>query len=427
MSTSPSASSTILRQKLVANFLRYAAISSQSDAKAGVLPSSPGQMALARLLKGEVETLGLTDIKLTDQAILTARLPARLPAALAGKVPAIGFLAHLDTVNVHLSPDVKPRLVNAYPGGDLCLNAEKDLWLRTAEHPEIERYVGQDILVTDGTSVLGADNKAGIAAIMGALAELVADPDACHGDLHVAFVPDEEIGLVGAKAMDLADFPVAFAYTLDSCELGEVVYETFNAASVSIEIQGITAHPMSAKGVLVNPTLAAIDLINHFDRHDTPEHTEGKEGYFWVRSVTSNDNLAVVKMNIRDHDKARYEARKRFIAEAVRLAEARHPKAKFKFSIEDSYGNIADALGEDTKACVDTIYQAMASLGIEPKTVAMRGGTDGSCLSARGIPTPNFFTGAHNFHSPCEFLPIPSFELSCRMVLEISRLVSEVE
>jgi tripeptide aminopeptidase len=146
-----------------------------------------------------------------------------------------------------------------------------------------------------------------------------------------------------------------------------------------------------------------------------------------VRSVTSNDNLAVVKMNIRDHDKARYEARKRFIAEAVRLAEAHHPKAKFKFSIEDSYGNIADALGEDTKACVDTIYQAMARLGIEPKTVAMRGGTDGSCLSARGIPTPNFFTGAHNFHSPCEFLPIPSFELSCRMVLEISRLVSEVE
>ena len=427
MSTSPSASSLLLRQKLVDNFLRYAAISSQSDAKTGTLPSSPGQMTLARQLKAELEALGLVDIKLGDNAILTARLPARLPAMLAGKVPAIGFLAHLDTVNVHLSPDVKPRLVHAYPGGDLCLNADKNLWLRTAEHPEIERYVGQDLLVSDGTSVLGADNKAGIAAIMAALSELLADPDARHGDLHVAFVPDEEIGLLGAKAMDLADFPVAFAYTLDSCELGEVVYETFNAASVSVEIQGITAHPMSAKGVLVNPTLAAIDFINHFDRHDTPEHTEGKEGYFWVRSVSTNDTLAVVKMNIRDHDKARFEARKQYIADVVRLVEMRHPKAKFKFGIEDSYGNIADALGEDTKACVDIIYRAMDRLGIEAKTVAMRGGTDGSCLSARGIPTPNFFTGAHNFHSPCEFLPIPSFELSCRMVLEISRLVSETD
>ena len=423
----PVSTSAELRQKLIANFLRYAAISSQSDAKAGVLPSSPGQMELARLLRSELEALGLADIKLNEHAILTARLPARLPPALAGKVPAIGFLAHLDTVNVHLSPDVKPRLVQAYPNNDLCLNTEKDLWLRTAEHPEIERYVGQDILVTDGTSVLGADNKAGIAAIMAALAELAADPEACHGDIHVAFVPDEEIGLLGAKAMDLADFPVSFAYTLDSCELGEVVYETFNAASVSIEIQGITAHPMSAKGVLVNPTLAAIDLINEFERNDTPEHTEGKEGYFWVRSISSNDNLAVVKMNIRDHDKARFIERKRYIAEAVRRIETRHPKARIKFSIEDSYGNIADALSEDNKACVDYIYQAMNNLGIEAKTIAMRGGTDGSCLSARGIPTPNFFTGAHNFHSPCEFLPIPSFELSCRMMLEISRLVAEAQ
>ena len=424
----PAPSSAALREQLVNHFLRYAAVSSQSDAKAaanGALPSSPGQMALARLLKDELEVLGLADIKLTEQAILTARLPARLPAAHAGNVPAIGFLAHLDTVNVHLSPDVKPCIVRTYSGGDICLNAEKDLWLRTAEHPEIERYIGQDILVTDGTSVLGADNKAGIASIMVGLAALIDDPEAYHGDIHVAFVPDEEIGLLGAKAMNLADFPVAFAYTLDSCELGEVVYETFNAASISIEVQGITAHPMSAKGVLVNPTLAAIDLVNHFDRHDTPEHTEGKEGYFWVRSMVTNDNLAVVKMNIRDHDKARYEARKQFIADAVRLAETRHPKAKFKFSIEDSYGNIADALNESNKACVDYIYQAMNRLGIEPKTIAMRGGTDGSCLSARGIPTPNFFTGAHNFHSPCEFLPIPSFEFSCRMMLEISRLVAE--
>lgn len=423
----PASTSEALRQKLIANFLRYAAVSSQSDAKTGVLPSTPGQMDLARLLKGELETLGLADIKLSEQAILTARLPARLPANLSGKVPAIGFLAHLDTVNVHLSPDVKPRIERAYAGGDICLNEQKDLWLRTAEHPEIERYVGQDILVTDGTSVLGADNKAGIASIMAGLAELIADPEACYGDIHVAFVPDEEIGLLGAKAMDLADFPVAFAYTLDSCELGEVVYETFNAASITVEVQGITAHPMSAKGVLVNPTLAAIDFVNHFDRLDTPEHTEGKEGYFWVRSMVTNDNVAVVKMNIRDHDKARYEARKQFIADVVRLVETRHPKAKFKFSIEDSYGNIADALNDSNRACVDYIYQAMNRLGIAPKTIAMRGGTDGSCLSARGIPTPNFFTGAHNFHSPCEFLPIPSFELSCRMMLEISRLVAEAK
>ena len=414
---------TPLQKKLVDAFFAYAAIASQSDAKVGSLPSSPGQMTLARRLKGELETLGLIDIKLTEQAILTGKLPARLPDGLKSNIPAIGFLAHLDTVNVNLSPEVKPQIMRAYDGKDVLLNAEKDLWIRTDEHPELLKYVGQDLIVTDGTSVLGADDKAGIAAIMVALGELVADPAACHGDIHVAFVPDEEIGLLGAKAMDLADFPVAFAYTLDSCELGEVVYETFNAASVTINIKGITAHPMSAKGVLVNPTLIATDLINHFDRHDTPEHTEGKEGYFWVRAVTSNDTTAVVKINIRDHDKTRYEARKHYIADLVRLIEAKHPRAQLSYSIEDSYSNIADAIGEDKKACIDIIYQAMAGLGIEARTIAMRGGTDGSCLSARGIPTPNFFTGAHNFHSPCEFLPIPSFEQSCRMVLEISRLV----
>jgi tripeptide aminopeptidase len=412
-----------MRKKLIDRFFRYAAVESQSKAGIAAIPSTAGQMELAKVLMEELLRLGLADVKLTEQAIVTAKLAANLPADFTGQVPPIGFLAHLDTVDISISPDVKPRLVKSYDGGDILLNKEQDIWLRVSEHRELLQYAGQDIIVTDGTSVLGADNKAAIASIMAALEIFTTDLSLCHGDIFVAFVPDEEIGLRGSKAMNLADFPVAFAYTIDSCELGEVVYETFNAGSVTIKIKGITAHPMSAKGVLVNPILIANEIINHFDRKDTPEHTEGKEGYFWVQRITGTQSAAELGINIRDFDKQQYEARKAYIADLMKLIRARYPKAQISCEITDIYGNISDSLTEESRRCVDYIYKAMENLEVTPKTIAMRGGTDGSALSVRGIPTPNFFTGAHNFHSNCEFLPVSSFEKSCLMILEIAKLV----
>jgi len=414
-----------LKTKLVERFFRYAAIESQSEAGGTAVPSTQGQIELAKLLKADLLELGLTHIKLTEQGILIAILPANLPKGFTGKIPPIGFLAHLDTVDVSISPIIKPHIVKQYNGGDVLLNKEQDIWMRVAEHKELLNYIGQDIIVSDGTSVLGADNKAAIAAIMVALERFKMNDCLYHGDIVVAFLPDEEIGGSGSKAMDLRDFPVQFAYTIDSCEIGEVVFETFNAGSVVINIKGITAHPMSAKGVLVNPALVVNDIMNHLDKKDTPEHTDGKEGYFWVTRITSNPNTATVNINIRDFDKKLYEARKNYIADLMKLVSARNPRAQISYEITDTYGNIADSITDDNKQCIEFMYKAMENLEIVPKTISMRGGTDGSTLSARGIPTPNFFTGAHNFHSNCEFLPMNSFEKSCCMILEISKLVYE--
>ncbi len=394
-------STEALADRLVTRFFRYLAISSQSDAGARTLPSTPGQWEMARLLAHELELLGLADIHLDGSAILTARLPATAAGA-----PRIGFCAHVDTVDVGLSPDIRPSRIR-FTGEDLCLNRDRDIWLRVAEHPEILPYRDQEVIVGDGTSVLGADNKAAVTVVMTLLETLTRERPR-HGDILVAFVPDEEIGLRGAKAMELARFPADFAYTIDGCEIGEIVFETFNAASAEIVIEGVTAHPMSAKGVLVNPVLVAADLIARFDPLDTPEHTEGREGYCWFNGMAANAATATLKMSIRDFDDAAFARRKRMVAAAVEATRAAHPRATLRCRIEDVYGNIASSLGADRRS-VELMRAAFDDLGIVPKVIAMRGGTDGSALSSRGIPTPNYFTGALNFHSRFEFLPVTSF------------------
>lgn len=413
-----------MQKELVNRFLRYTAISSQSNAAAGVVPSSEGQWKLAEVLKKDLAELGVVDLSISDTCVLTGRLPSNLPNGRTS--PKVGFVAHLDTVDVNLSPDIKPQLVK-YTGGDVCLNKELNISLKAADHPELAKYIDREILFSDGTSVLGADNKAAIAALLTALSILKASPERCHGDLFFAFVPDEEIGLCGAKTMDFSKFPVDFAYTIDCCEIGEVVYETFNAGSGLVKIKGISAHPMSAKGVLVNPTLVAVDFINLFDRLQTPENTDGTDGYIWVQGMTSNQSAAEVRLNIRDHNKQRYEQRKQYIKDAVEFIRRRYPRAEIDYTLTDVYGNINDAITPENRQCIDLIYEAMKNLAIEPKTIAMRGGTDGSFISTKGIPTPNFFTGGHNFHSNAEFLPLDSFEKSCQMVLELIRLSSGSE
>lgn len=408
---------TALADALLRRFFRYLAVTSQSDASATTVPSTPGQWDMVRLLQTELRAMGVSELHLDDHGVLTARLPGTVPGA-----PRIGFCAHVDTVDVGLSPDIHPRRVQ-YDGGDLCLNPGQDIWMRAAEHPEMQPYAGQEIVVTDGTSVLGADNKAAVTIVMQLFETLLRDRPP-HGDIVAAFVPDEEIGLRGAKIMDLARFPVDFAYTIDSCEVGEFIYETFNAAQVTIDVHGVTAHPISAKGVMVNPVLVATDLIARFDPLDTPEHSEGREGYCYVTSITSNAATATVKMSLRDFDEAGLEARKQTVRDAVAATRAAHPRARLECRIEDSYRNIAASLGND-RSCLELMERGFKELAITPRTFPLRGGTDGSALSARGIPTPNYFTGGLNFHSRFECLPVPSFVLAYRLTETLCRLAAQ--
>ncbi|MCT1866572.1 peptidase T [Dermabacter sp. p3-SID358] len=415
-------STSSIQDSLAERFLRYSAISSQSNASATTVPTSEGQWELARLLKSELEDAGAEEIHLSETCVLTAKIPSTLPQGRSA--PAIGFCTHLDTVDVNLSPDVRARVID-YHSGDVCLNESEGVWLRENDHPEISRYAGERILVADGTSVLGADDKAGVASVMEAAVRLLEDPTAPRGDVYLSFVPDEEIGLRGVRTMDLARFPVQYAYTLDSCELGEVVESTFNAASATIDIVGVTAHPMNSKGNMVNPILIAHDIIAQFDRHETPEHTEGRESYIWVNEIEGNQSTARVGISIRDHDLDGYEEKKQRIHDIAARVLKRHPRAKVTVEIDDVYGNIEDAKTEENAAATDNIVKAMAELGIDPINLSMRGGTDGSWLSRQGIFTPNFFTGAHNFHSVFEFLPLNAFEKSFEMVNTLIRRAAQ--
>ncbi|MGO4568720.1 peptidase T [Rhizobium sp. 2YAF20] len=402
--------------ELVARFFRYVAIESQSDASTTDLPSSPGQLELARLLAEEMHALGVDDVVLDEHAIVTGVKRGNSPGA-----PRIGFIAHLDTVDVGLSPIIRPQIKH-FEGHDLCLNPEKDIWLRIAEHPEILPWQNQDIILSNGTSVLGADNKAAIAIIMTLLARL--EPSQPHGDIVVAFVPDEEIGLRGAKALDLSRFACDFAYTIDCCELGEVVVENFNAALGEIVFTGVSAHPMSAKGVLVNPLLMALDFISHFDRNETPECTENREGYFWFKDLVANDSEARLKVMVRDFDRSKFEQRKQRIGNVVERITSEYPLGSVQYRVADTYHNIGDYLRGDNRSA-ELLFKALDRLGIEKKLTPMRGGTDGAALSARGLPTPNFFTGAYNFHSRFEFLPVSAFEKSYETALMLCTLAAE--
>jgi tripeptide aminopeptidase len=404
-----------ISRELTERFFRYTAIASHS--RSAHLPSSPGQLTLARLLAEELRQLGVHDVVVDDQAIVTGVRRGARP-----KAPRIGFIAHLDTADVGLSPTVRPQ-IHHFTGGDLCLNSEQSIWLRIDEHPEIRQWLNADIITSDGTSVLGADNKAAIAVIMTLLAQL--DEPSTHGDIVVAFVPDEEIGLKGAKALDLERFPCDFAYTIDCCELGEVVIENFNAASCEVVFEGVSAHPMSAKGELVNPILMAHDFIGHFDQMDTPEHTDGREGFFWITDLAANDSRATLQVLIRDFDSARFEGRKQKIATVADAVRQRYPSGTIQYRLTDAYRNVGPCLSSDPRAMA-LVRSAFDRLGLEPKLLSMRGGTDGAVLSERGIPTPNMFTGAYNFHSRYEFLPIPAFVKSFEVVAMICRLAADL-
>lgn len=404
----------IIKEKLVENFLKYLKVPSQSDESNENIPSSPGQLELGKLLLEELKDLGLVDIGINEYGVVQAKLPRR-----GNRTKSLGWVAHLDTVDVGLSDKIKPQIIKAYDGSDVKLNDHEVF--STKDNPEVLSYRGDDIIFTDGTSVLGADNKAAVANIMTALWYLRENPEINHAEIHIAFVPDEEIGLRGARKIDFDKFKVDYAYTIDCCELGELVYETFNAASGRLKIKGVTAHPMSAKGNLVNPIMIAHDFISMLDRGKMPENTENREGYVWVTDINSDVLKLRLDFNIRNHNKEKFEISKDYLYKITDLLREKYKKAKIEIEIGDVYENIADSMDEENKVAVERLKDIYEKLKIEPKIIPMRGGTDGSFLSTVGIFTPNYFTGAHNFHSNKEFLPIDSFYKSFLVTIELMK------
>lgn len=407
----------IIKEKLQENFLSYVSIPSQSDEKNPNVPSSVGQLLLAQKLEKDLKDLGLVDIKINEFGVLQAKLPANTYKT----IPNIGWVCHLDTVDVGLLDKINPQVIKDYDGKDIILNEKKNIVFSTKENPEILSYIGDDIIVSDGRSVLGADNKAAIANVMTALWYLKENSDINHGNIYIAFVPDEEIGLRGVRKIDFDKFDVDFAYTIDCCAIGELVYETFNAASGVINIKGVSAHPMSAKGVLINPIMIAHDFISMLDRAKMPENTKGREGYVWITDIKSDVLNCRIDFNIRNHDKEKFENSKKYLINAIEVLKKRYKKAEITIEIEDTYANILDSVDENNKVAIENLKDIYQKLGIKAKIIPMRGGTDGSYLSTKGILTPNYFTGAHNFHSNKEFLPMDSFYKSLLVTLELMK------
>lgn len=407
----------IIKEKLQENFLSYLAIPSQSDEKNPNVPSSVGQLLLAQKLEKDLKDLDLVDIKINEFGVLQAKLPANTDKT----IPNIGWVCHLDTVDVGLRDKINPQVIKDYDGKDIILNDKENIVFSTKENPEILSYIGDDIIVSDGRSVLGADNKAAIANVMTALWYLKENQDINHGNIYIAFVPDEEIGLRGVRKIDFEKFDVDFAYTIDCCELGELVYETFNAASGVIKIKGVSAHPMSAKGVLVNPIMIAHDFISMLDKAKMPENTENREGYVWITDIKSDVLNCRIDFNIRNHDKEKFEESKAYLIDAIEILKKRYKLAEIEIDIEDTYANILDSVDENNKVAIEKLKAIYQKLDIEAKIIPMRGGTDGSYLSTKGILTPNYFTGAHNFHSNKEFLPMDSFYKSFKVTIELMK------
>ena len=399
-------------------FLSYVAFDTQSDELTNMTPSTPGQMIFAEYLKEQLEIMGLEEISLDNNGYLMASLPANCDT----KAPVIGFIAHLDTSPDMSGKHVKPRIVNNYDGKEILLNKEENIVLSPEEFPELLNYLGQDIIVTDGTTLLGADDKAGIAEIISAVAYLQAHPEIKHGKIRIAFNPDEEIGQ-GAHKFDVEKFGAEFAYTMDGGAVGELEYENFNAASAKVTIKGRNVHPGSAKHKMINSMRVATQFIVMLPRWETPEHTEGYEGFYHLVGIEGTVEKTVLSYIIRDHDRARFESRKREIEHLVRKTNMEFPGCA-SVEIKDQYYNMREKI-EPVMHVVELAEKAMREAGVEPKVQPIRGGTDGAQLSFKGLPCPNIFAGGENFHGRYEFVAIPSMEKATDVIINICRLAAE--
>lgn len=400
---------------VVEKFLKYVTFGTQSSETSGTTPSTPGQRVFAEALVKELKDLGLEEISIDEHSYVMASLPANTDD---NSIPTIGFISHLDTSPDMAGDHVKPRIVH-YEGGDICLNADQNIVLSPAMFPEMLEYTGQDIIVTDGTTLLGADDKAGIAAIISAMAYLKEHPEIKHGKVRIGFTPDEEIGQ-GADHFDVQKFGCDWAYTVDGGQIGELEYENFNAASAKVCFKGLNVHPGTAKDKMINAALLATQFASWLPAEQRPEHTDGYEGFFHLIGMEGTVEEASLSYIIRDHSRELFEQKKDLLKQLVTRMNETYAGST-TLVLKDQYYNMREIV-EPKKHIVDLAFQAMEAIGITPKVQPIRGGTDGARLSFMGLPCPNLFTGGHNFHGRYEYLPIPSLQKGMETVIKIVEL-----
>ena len=406
-------------EKLIERFLKYVSFETTSDEEAGVTPSTPGQMVLAKYLKEELESLGLQEVFLDDNGYLYATLPANIDQ----QVPVVGFIAHMDTAPDMSGKNVTPRIVQNYDGGDIVLNAAESIVLSPSQFPELKNHVGEDLIVTDGNTLLGADDKAGIAEIISGVEYLMQHPEIEHGKIRIAFNPDEEIGL-GAHKFDVERFGCDFAYTFDGGEVGELEFENFNAAAAKLTFTGRNVHPGTAKNKMINSIRVANHFISMLPSHETPEHTEGYEGFYHVISFNGTVEQTVVNYIIRDHSRERFESRKREFQHLTNKINAEYGEGTLKLELRDQYYNMREKI-EPVMYVIDIAKEAMLASDVQPVVKAIRGGTDGAQLSFKGLPCPNIFAGGMNMHGRFEYVPIPSMEKAMKVMVKIAELIAK--
>lgn len=404
---------------LTERFLHYVSKDTQSDELTQMTPSTPGQMLFAQDLKQELEEMGMTEVTLDENGYLMATLPANTDK----DIPVVGFIAHMDTAPDMSGRNVKPRIVNNYDGEDILLNEKENIVLSPSYFPELKKYVGQDLIVTNGLTLLGADDKAGIAEIMSAMQYLMEHPEIKHGKIRVGFTPDEEIGL-GAHKFDVTRFGAQWAYTMDGGEIGELEYENFNAAVAKVTFKGRNVHPGYAKHKMINSIRVANQFAIMLPRWETPEHTEGYEGFYHLIDFKGTVEETVITYIIRDHDSDRFERRKKEFEHLTRKINKEFPDCA-SVEIKDQYFNMREKV-EPVKYIVDLAFKAMEEVGVTPTVKPIRGGTDGSQLSYKGLPCPNIFAGGHNFHGRYEFVPVQSMEKAMMTIVKIAELTAQM-
>lgn len=404
------------RKKILNRFLSYVKIDTESDPNSTTTPSTEKQWTLARLLAEELKKIGLVDVSIDEHAYVMGTLPSNV----AHDVPAIGFISHFDTSPDFTAAKVSPQVIENYDGKAIVLNAEQNIILSPDYFEDLLLYKGQTLITTDGTSLLGADDKAGVCEIVSAMEYLVQHPEIKHGPIKVGFTPDEEIGR-GAHKFDVNKFGAQWAYTMDGSQIGELEYENFNAASAEVRIHGKIVHPGYAKGKMVNSMYYAQKFIDSLPKNETPEQTEGYEGFYHLHHMEGKVEKTILKYIIRDHDYTLFEARKTTVKQLVEAFDRKYDKATFEVEIKDQYFNMKEKV-LPVMHSVEIAEQAMRSLGIEPLIKPIRGGTDGSQLSYMGLPCPNIFAGGHNFHGRYEYVPLESILSATKVICKIAEL-----
>ena len=407
------------KQKIIDRFISYVTIDTQSDPSSSATPSTEKQWDLAKKLVEELRDLGLAEVDIDENAYVMATLPSNVEHP----VPVIGFVSHFDTTPDFSGTNVKPQIIENYDGGDIVLNEEKQIILSPDYFEDLLQYKGQTIITTDGTTLLGADDKAGITEIMEAMKYLREHPEVKHGKIRICFTPDEEIGR-GAHKFDVAKFGAEWAYTMDGSQIGELEFENFNAAEAIVTVKGKSVHPGYAKDKMINSIYIAQDFINSLPRLETPEHTEDRQGFFHLSDIKGDVEETRLEYIIRDHEKEHFEARKQIMKDLAAEICTQYESDCVEVAIRDQYSNMREMV-EPVKHIVDLAEEAMLAVGIQPIIKPIRGGTDGAQLSFMGLPCPNIFAGGHNFHGKYEYVPVESMQKAVEVIVKIAELTAE--